>query len=76
MKAHWPVVKEGGLVAIKKRIDIYGSAMIVKEIQQYCNRIFVQNLEDKRTIKLTQASVSIIVLNLDKVENSLIAFLL
>ena len=41
MKAHWPVVKEGGLVAIKKRIDIYGSAMIVKEIQQYCNRIFV-----------------------------------
>jgi len=41
VKTYWPVVEEGGLVALKKRINIYENAVIVEEIQQCCNRISV-----------------------------------
>jgi len=32
VRAHWPVVKEDGLVAIKKRIDIYKNTVVIEEI--------------------------------------------
>ena len=55
----------------KKKIDIYESAVIVEEIWQCCSKTSVQDSGDKRTIKLTQASISIINLNLNKTKDSL-----
>ena len=55
----------------KKKTGIYKSAVVVKEIWQCYSKTSVQNLGDKRTIKLAQASMSIINLNLNKIKGSL-----
>ena len=55
----------------KKKTGIYESAIVIEEIWQCCSKTSVQDLGDKRTIKLTQASMSIINLNLNKTKNSL-----